>query len=148
MTDKSAIGPKKLNYGKLQMCQYRFVTHFCACSCPMVHTIILDPIIFSSDRKPTLKEIQKFVVPHALEIWEELGIELELDDDGAILDRIRQARNRLESKCCLDVLKEWLRGAGVEPKTWRNLLKCLEAMSHPAAERAIAAIGENILDGE
>ncbi len=113
----------------------------------MAHTI-LDPIIFSSDRKPTLKEIQKFVVPHASEVWEELGIELELDDDGAILDRIRQARNRLDSKCCLDVLKAWLQGAGVEPKTWRNLLKCLEAMSHPAAERAIAAIGGNIFGGE
>lgn len=98
-----------------------------------------------TDREPTLKEIQRYVVPGASEVWEELGIELELDDDGTIVDQIRQERGGNKAKCCLDVVKTWRKGTGMEPKTWGTLLKCLRAVS--GAEAAITSIQENIFDG-
>ncbi len=80
-----------------------------------------------------------------MEIWEDLGIELELDEDGSILDKILREREGNQSKCCLDVVKAWLQGAGVGPKTWGTVLESLGAIS--GGEGAITSIQENILNG-
>ena len=100
---------------------------------------------FSSGQKPTLKALQKYVVPHATPKWEDLGIELELDEDGQLLDDIKKERGKDEAKCCLDVLKKWLQGAGVEPKTWGTLIHCLREIE---AQEAVESIEENVLKGE
>ena len=96
----------------------------------------------ADQQKPTLKEVQKYVVHHVAPKWEDLGIELNLDDDGTLMDSIRKERGKDEAKCCLDVLKAWLQGKGEEPKTWRTLVGCLREIK---AEEAIRSIEENIL---
>ena len=94
-------------------------------------------------QKPTLKEVRDYVVPHVSSgKWEYLGIELDLDDDGTLVDHIRKERGGDEAKCCLDVLKAWLQGKGVEPKTWRTLVGCLRKIE---AKEAVRSIEENIL---
>ena len=97
------------------------------------------------DQEPRLKELQKYVIPHVGPKWEDLGIELELDDDDQLLDEIKRDRRGDEEKCCLDVVRKWLQGAGpVEPRTWRKLLECLREID---ATDAINSIEANILTG-
>ena len=93
-------------------------------------------------QKPTLKELQKSVIHHVAPKWEDLGIQLSLDDDGSLIDSISEKRGRDEAKCCLDVLKAWLQGKGEEPKTWRTLVDCLREIK---AEEAIRSIEKDIL---
>ena len=100
------------------------------------------PVDCIDQQKPTLKEVQKYVIRHVAPKWEDLGIELNLDDDGTLIDSIRKERGGDEAKCCLDVLKAWLQGKGEEPKTWRTLINCLREIE---AEEAIRSIEENIL---
>ena len=69
-------------------------------------------------------------------------MELNLDDDGTLIDSISEKRGGDETKCCLDVLKAWLQGKGEEPKTWRTLVGCLREIK---AEDAVRSIEENIL---
>ena len=97
------------------------------------------------DRKPTIKELQNHVVRHVASKWEELGIQLNLDDDGSICDSISEKRGGDEAKCCLDVLKTWLQGKGEEPKTWRTLVDCLREIKAEEGEEAIRSIEDNVL---
>ena len=76
-------------------------------------------------------------------MWEDLGIELNLDEDGQLIDSIVEERAKDESKCCLDVLKIWLQGKGEEPKTYEVLIRCLREVG---AEGAIESIHKNILE--
>ena len=88
-------------------------------------------------QKPTLKELQKCVVHQIALKWEDLGIQLNLDDDGTLINSISKNRGGDAAKCCLDVLKVWLQGRGEEPKTWRTLVDCLREIK---AEEAIRSI--------
>ena len=108
-----------------------------------MHNVRLEYDI-STDQRPKLKDLNKYVIPHVGPKWEDLGIELELDGDGQLLDEIKRDRRGDEEKCCLDVVKKWLQGAGVGPKTWRKLLECLREI---AATNAINTIEANILTG-
>ena len=107
------------------------------------YTLAIFPIL---DHKPNLKELWKYLIPHASGIWEDLGIELNRDEDGTILDKIRRERGDNESKCCLDVVKAWLQGAGEEPKTWKTLMDCMREIQ--GAEAAITSIQSYIVDGK
>ena len=70
-----------------------------------------------SSQIPTLnlKELKKHVIGFAAHQWEDLGIELNIDDNGSKLDEIKKERRGDEAKCCLDVLKAWLHAGG-----WRG----------------------------
>ena len=68
-------------------------------------------------------------------MWEELGIALNLDEDGITIDTIAEKRDGDARKCCLDALKLWLQGKGEEPQSWAVLIRCLHDAS---AEDAIA----------
>lgn len=110
--------------------------------------IDIDSIIPTSslpDNKPTLRELLLCVVPRAAAVWEELGIALNLDEDGTTVDSIAEKRAGDAKKCCLDVLKAWLQGRGEEPKTWAVLIRCLHDIG---AEEVIESITENVLGGE
>ena len=85
------------------------------------------------------------MVHHVATKWEELGIELDLDEDGRLLDSISERRGGDEAKCCLDVLKAWLQGKGEEPKTWRTLVDCLREIRTDECHEAIKSIEENLL---
>ena len=85
------------------------------------------------------------MIPLAAPKWEELGIELEVvDDNGRLIDKIKAERGNDEKKCCLDVVKPWLQGAGMEPKTWGVLVACLKDID---AGDAVQSIEENIIKG-
>lgn len=86
--------------------------------------------------------MKKHVIGFAAHQWEDLGIELNIDDNGSKLDEIKKERRGDEAKCCLDVLKAWLQGAGEEPKTWEVLLNCLREIG---ANEAVQSIERNVL---
>ena len=94
------------------------------------------------DNKLTLKELLLYVVPHAASVWEELGIALNLDEDGTTVDSIAARRSGDARKYCTDVLKAWLQERGEEPKTWAVLIRCLREID---AEDVIESITENVL---
>ena len=84
-----------------------------------------------SDR-PTNKELREHVQKKIGDKWEEVAIELGLDDDGddngdkkTTLDDIREKRKDNPNMAAYYVLNSWLRSMRIKP-TWGGLIKALQ----------------------
>ena len=88
-----------------------------------------------SDAKPTIKQLlvletksgKKIDLQTALAAdWNHFGYFLEFDEDGRALDCIKQECGRDDPKACYrQMMKEWIRGSGEQPASWRTLVRLL-----------------------
>ena len=58
--------------------------------------------------------------------WQELGDQLEFDEFGAKLDTIKTKNHGDPEACCREMFQLWLKGSGVRPCSWCNLIELLE----------------------
>ena len=75
--------------------------------------------------KPTIKQLQRHVVPRVAAKYYEVGIELYKDDDVHHLDTIQKSCAMDYTKGCTDMFKFWLGTYGAA--TWDRLIKGLKA---------------------
>ena len=81
--------------------------------------------------RPTNKELREHVQKKIRDKWEEVAIELGLDDDGddngdkkTTLDDIREKRKDNPTMAAYGVLNSWLRSTRIKP-TWGGLIEAL-----------------------
>ena len=60
--------------------------------------------------------------------FEDLGIVLLGDDDGSLVDQIKEDCHHKSADIVGDILKRWVRGKGKQPVTWRTLTDCLKTI--------------------
>ena len=58
--------------------------------------------------------------------WQELGEQLEFDEFGEQLDHIKTRKKGNPEACCREMFQHWLKGNGVRPCSWRQLIELLE----------------------
>ena len=63
--------------------------------------------------------------------FEDLGLLLLEDRDGALVDQIVSDCRHVAYDIVGDILKRWVRGMGRQPVTWRTLVQVLYAISLP-----------------
>ena len=76
--------------------------------------------------KPTIKQLQRHVVPRVTAKYYELGIELYKDDDVHHLDTIQRSCAIDYTKGCTEMLKFWQVAYG-DAATWDRLIRALQA---------------------
>ena len=76
-------------------------------------------------KKPTIKQLQKFVIKKVTSKYYELGIELYKDSDVDHLDAIKKASATDLTSGCTDMFKFWLQT--YENATWDKLIRALRA---------------------
>lgn len=89
-------------------------------------------IIDRLNDRPTNKELREHVQKKIIDKWEEMAIELGLDDDGSddegdkktTLDGIREKRKDNPNMAAYNVLNSWLRSTRIKP-TWSRLIEAL-----------------------
>jgi len=105
-------------------------------SCIYIH--VCPPNCFlASDSKPRLAELVTLktrrgqsvnVIKSLAPQWKQFGLCLDFDHTGQQLDLI-EAEHAHESHrvvaCCQEMFRHWLEGNGVQPVTWRTLIKLL-----------------------
>ena len=79
-------------------------------------------IFFSVDQRPSMRDINKYIVPKFSAHWRMLGILL--DVRSTKLDDI--AKNEDDQKCSKEMLKQWLHTDG--EATWRKLLEAVSSV--------------------
>ena len=57
--------------------------------------------------------------------WNDLGILLDFDQDGTELDNIEKSHLTDKARCKA-MFQHWLKGNGVRPCSWRQLIQLLE----------------------
>ena len=89
---------------------------------------------------PKIKDLYDHVICKVAYKWEELTIQLELDERGAKIGAIRTdfIQHGVE-KCCLQALLCWIRGEGAQPVSWAKLLAVIKDIQLPAVSREIEA---------
>ncbi len=79
------------------------------------------------ERVPTMRELYSYVVKRVCHKWEELGVCLELDRDGAKLAAIRKSFIQLGVEtCCSHLFMKWLKEGRKEVVNWKTIFTCLE----------------------
>ena len=84
------------------------------------------------DDRPTNKELREHVQKKIVDKWEEVAVELGLDDDGSddegdkktMLDDIREKRKDNPNMAAYSVLNSWLKSMRIK-LTWGGLIEAL-----------------------
>jgi len=76
--------------------------------------------------KPSVKDLQNFVIPKVSTHYNEIGIELYHDDDLSVLDEIRAANPSDYRKACLAMFQHWL-SAYDSNASWSVLIAALKS---------------------
>lgn len=87
---------------------------------------------------PTLRELYHYVVLRVSYKWEQLGVYLELDRDGARLAAIKRSNIQLGVEtCCMQMFMVWLREGKRELVNWGTIFTCLEDIGSKAVVKEI-----------
>ena len=88
-----------------------------------------------SDTLPTIKQLLILTTKSGKKIdtqtalgtdWKTFGYFLEFDDDGQVLELIEKECGRNHPLACYQqMMRKWMRGSGVQPASWRTLLRLL-----------------------
>ena len=81
--------------------------------------------IVTADSKPTMKMLQRHVIPHVATKWNELGIELFDEKDVHMLNTINPDHNKDVNKCCHEMFNKWL--ATYDTATWYQIVEALKS---------------------
>jgi len=77
-----------------------------------------------ADSRPSLKELQRYVVLRVAQKWYSVGLELLDDDKVDELDSI-ESNDKDCKKCCLKMLRYWTQ---THPNgTWNDIINALES---------------------
>ena len=76
-------------------------------------------------KKPTIRQLQKFVIQKVASKYYELGIELYKDSDVNHLDAIKKASATDLTRGCTEMFNFWLQT--YEDATWDRLIRALQA---------------------
>jgi len=76
-------------------------------------------------KKPTIKLLQRIVIPRISAKWHELGIELYKDSDVSLLDTFKRESSKDYTEGCSKMFNYWL--GKYEDATWEKLIKALRA---------------------
>ena len=88
----------------------------------MVHSIPLLPLFLD---KPLLKHLIRELHPKVSDKWEDIGIELEVDDDKLV--QIRTEFSGDNKKCLREMMREWLKG-NYPPPSWEAIAQVMDDM--------------------
>ena len=72
--------------------------------------------------KPTLKYLMKELHPKVSDMWEDIGIELEVDDDKLVQIRTNFSEDR--KKCLREMMREWLK-VNNPPPSWEAIVQVM-----------------------
>ena len=77
-----------------------------------------------ANSRPSLKALQRYVVPRVAKKWYSVGLELLDDDKGDYLDIIESTDNDCKDRC-LKMLKYWIQ---THPNAmWNHIIQALES---------------------
>ena len=87
-----------------------------------------------ADKRPRLDQLHKLhisgrrikIIQTLAPRWHFFGLQLNFDSNGSTVAVIRQRHLHDPESGCLDMFREWLKGNGVGPITWRKLAQLLE----------------------
>ena len=88
----------------------------------------------TADSKPTIKKLQRHVIPHVVTKWNELGFELFDEEHVHMLDAIYTNHSKDVNKCCHEMFRKWL--ATYDNTTWYQIV---EALKSPGIELGLVA---------
>ena len=95
--------------------------------------------------RPTNKELREHVQKKIGDKWEEVAIELGLDDDGddngdkkTTLDDIREKRKDNPNMAAYNVLNSWLKSMRIKP-TWGGLIEALHGAGLQEVVKSVTA---------
>ena len=104
----------------------------------------------STDGSPTLPELQRFpvkdtfkdIVAEIQNDYEQFGTILLEDSNGVKIKGIAMSKLGDPVAITVEILREWLKGKGRTPVTWRTFVKCLrESGLNVPADYIEAALG-------
>ena len=98
------------------MCSEVIIEH-----CSMRHFFI----IVTADSKPSIKMLQRHVIPYMATKWYELGAELLDEKEEHTLSTIEINYSRDANKCCFEMFRRWLQ-TDVNA-TWSRIVEALES---------------------
>lgn len=75
--------------------------------------------------KPTLPLLIKELRPHVSDLWEDIGIQLNLDIGK--LEALKTTANHTSQSRLREMLKMWCKSEN-SPPTWRDLVEALETL--------------------
>ena len=80
--------------------------------------------MYIADSKPSLKLLQRHVIPHVASKWLQLGVELFDAREENKLDSIESNYSDV-NKCCFEMFRKWLK-TRANP-TWTQVVEALES---------------------
>ena len=93
----------------------------------LLHTVYFRQSTFDESEKPTLKNVLKVLQNKVSNKWEDIGIQLDIDDGQ--LSQIK-TDNAGDSKACLrEMLRAWLKRANPLP-SWSEMIEALESQGN------------------
>ena len=84
--------------------------------------------------KPTLKMLQRHVIPYVASRWFELGLELFDEEEEHMLNNIESTYKDNTDKCCLEMFRKW--SMAHNNGTWSQIV---EALKSPGVKLAAVA---------
>ena len=78
--------------------------------------------MYAADSKPSIKLLQRLVIPRVASKWFELGAELFDEKEEHKLDNIESSHKNDVNKCCLEMFRMWLKR--INP-TWTQIVAAL-----------------------
>ena len=99
-----------------------------ACVCLLVCEMMS---LFTAADQPTIGQLHQFpgtrlqVINSVAPRWKQFGLFLDFDEQGNTLDMI-EAEKRTHFDCCTEMFKRWLKGEGVQPVSWSQVISLLQ----------------------
>ena len=103
------------------------LTLYCHSACPSSGS----HAFLNISSKPTLAELDKFIVHLITDGWEQ--VVLHLGVESSVVDNVKGANPGQCEEACRGVLNSWLNanpGTGVVERTWCSVLEALETSGH------------------
>ena len=117
------------------------VTHFLIALCYYYYLAFV--YIVTADSKPSIKMLQRHVIPYVATKWYELGAELFDEGEEYKLDTIESSHKNDVNKCCHEMFRMWLKTTNI---TWSQIP---EALKSPGVDlESVAAELEKDLIGK
>ena len=87
-----------------------------------IHLFIALFCDFTSDQKPSKREVLNVIVPKVAAKWDFLGIQLGIEDEA---EQIKEDHERVRDRCFY-IINAWMNGKGRRPITWKVLVEAVK----------------------